>query len=141
MLETEDKHEDLDGSRAHWRKRLLAVPDLGGKVPRSTAGVRFGRKHVLPRQSECDSFSEERQTIMWTEFKAHRHKVLLHKRPTRSGKHRGTVYCPTEQMLAEFFTKPLQGSIFKKFRAVIMGHEHIDSLKVTQPTTSQERVG
>jgi hypothetical protein len=24
-------------------------------------------------------------------------------------------YCPTEQMLADFFTKPLQGSLFKKF--------------------------
>ena len=37
-------------------------------------------------------------------------------------------YCPTEKMLADFFTKPLQGSLFKVFRAVIMGHEPIDSL-------------
>jgi hypothetical protein len=51
-------------------------------------------------------------------------------------------YCPTEQMLADFFTKPLQGSLFRKLRAVIMGHKHIDSLKdITTVTTSQERVG
>jgi hypothetical protein len=31
-------------------------------------------------------------------------------------------YCPTEQMLADFYTKPLQGNLFRKFRAVIMGH-------------------
>ena len=30
-------------------------------------------------------------------------------------------YCPTEQMLADFFTKPLQGNLFKKFRHVVMG--------------------
>ena len=28
------------------------------------------------------------------------------------------VHCPTEQMLADFFTKPLQGALFKKFKAV-----------------------
>ena len=50
-------------------------------------------------------------------------------------------YCPTEQMLADFFTKPLQGSLFRKFWDVIMGHKHIDSLKETPPTPSQERVG
>jgi hypothetical protein len=49
-------------------------------------------------------------------------------------------YCPTKQMLADFFTKPLQGSLFRKFREVIMGHKHIDSLKRTTTTTSQERV-
>ncbi len=49
-------------------------------------------------------------------------------------------HCPTEQMLADFFTKPLQGNLFRKFRDVIMGHKHIDSLKETVPTPSQERV-
>ncbi len=50
-------------------------------------------------------------------------------------------YCPTEQMLADFFTKPLQGSLFRKFRDVIMGQKHIDSLKEATTTPSQERVG
>ena len=30
-------------------------------------------------------------------------------------------YCPTEMMLTDFFTKPLQGAVFHKFRDVIMG--------------------
>ena len=50
-------------------------------------------------------------------------------------------HCPTEQMLADFFTKPLQGSLFRKFREVILGRKHIDSLKQSKPTPSQERVG
>ena len=36
---------------------------------------------------------------------------------------RGTVrvaYCPTDDMIADFFTKPLQGSKFYKFRSAIM---------------------
>ena len=39
---------------------------------------------------------------------------------------RGTakvVYCPTEQMVADFFTKPLQGALFRKFRRIIMGED------------------
>ena len=38
------------------------------------------------------------------------------------------VYCPTEQMLADYFTKPLNGSLFRLYRGVIMGHLTIDEL-------------
>jgi hypothetical protein len=31
------------------------------------------------------------------------------------------VHCPSEDMLADFFTKPLQGELFKKLRAQLMG--------------------
>jgi hypothetical protein len=50
-------------------------------------------------------------------------------------------HCPTEQMLADFFTKPLHGNRFRKFHEVIMGHAHTDSLKLLKPAPSQERVG
>jgi len=30
-------------------------------------------------------------------------------------------YCPTEQMLGDFYTKPLQGKLFRAFRRVITG--------------------
>ena len=42
-------------------------------------------------------------------------------------------YCPTEKMLADFFTKPLQGSLFRKFRDVVLGYKHISSLHDTIP--------
>ena len=32
------------------------------------------------------------------------------------------AYCPTEEMIADFFTKPLQGVLFRNMRDVIMGH-------------------
>ena len=30
-------------------------------------------------------------------------------------------HCPTDRMIADYFTKPLQGSLFRKMKAVIMG--------------------
>jgi len=55
------------------------------------------------------------------------------------------VCCPTSEMLADFFTKPLQGALFKKFRAVILGHVPITSLASTpgascEPSSSQNTV-
>ena len=44
-------------------------------------------------------------------------------------------YCPTEQMLADFFTKPLQGATFNKFRNEIMGH-----VPITHPTDSPREI-
>ena len=51
-------------------------------------------------------------------------------------------YCPTAKMLADFFTKQLQGNLFRKFRSVVMGYEHISSLDIDkEKSSSQERVG
>jgi hypothetical protein len=50
-------------------------------------------------------------------------------------------HCPTLQMLADFFTKPLQGALFRKFRDVILGYSHVDTLAELVTTAAQERVG
>ena len=49
-------------------------------------------------------------------------------------------HCPTLAMLADFFTKPLQGSLFQKFRDVILGYKHIDSLTSDDLLVPEERV-
>ena len=36
------------------------------------------------------------------------------------------MYFLTNRIVGDFFTKPLQGRIFKKFRSAIMGHEDQD---------------
>ncbi len=52
------------------------------------------------------------------------------------------VYCPTEKMVADFFTKPLQGSTFRKFRDIILGYKHISTLNdIKEESSLQERVG
>ena len=51
-------------------------------------------------------------------------------------------HCPTEDMLADYFTKPLQGAMFRRFRSVIMGWEPISILftKSSDSAESKERV-
>ena len=39
-------------------------------------------------------------------------------------------YCPSECMVADFFTKPLQGNLFQILRDVIMGRVLVSSLKI-----------
>ena len=51
-----------------------------------------------------------------------------------------TDYCPIEQMLVDFFTKPLQGILLKKFRVVTLGHKPITSLHNHNDSTLNERV-
>ena len=48
------------------------------------------------------------------------------------------VYCSTEHMLAYFFAKVLQGTLFVKLREIIMEWKHIDK---TYGTTLNQRVG
>ena len=49
-------------------------------------------------------------------------------------------YCPTKQMLANFYTKPLQGNLFRKFGDVIMGYKPLSYLKENK-LLIKERVG
>ena len=51
------------------------------------------------------------------------------------------VYCPTEKMLADYFTKLLQGALFKKLRRVIMGWDSISTLQDATSSKMKERVG
>ncbi len=55
-------------------------------------------------------------------------------------KDRVDVYCPTEQILADFFTKPLQGYLTRRLKAVLIGHAHISTVLETPSATVQERV-
>ncbi|KAI2502074.1 Reverse transcriptase (RNA-dependent DNA polymerase) [Fragilaria crotonensis] len=49
-------------------------------------------------------------------------------------------HCPTLEMLADFFTKPLQGAQFRRFRDVILGYRHVDSLRRDPNASIEERV-
>ena len=49
-------------------------------------------------------------------------------------------HCPTLEMLADFFTKPLQGAQFRRFRDVILGYRHIDTLRRDPLASIEERV-
>jgi hypothetical protein len=44
-------------------------------------------------------------------------------------------YCPTGDMVADFFTKPLQGSLFRKLRDMILNIKAVDGPASMGPTT------
>ena len=43
-------------------------------------------------------------------------------------------------MIADFFTKPFQGSLFRRIREVIMGWAHVNILQDYVPPPKKERV-
>lgn len=53
------------------------------------------------------------------------------------------VYCPTDLMVADFFTKPLQGNLFRKMKSYILGERPLSELKLPPRaiTGPKERVG
>ena len=54
------------------------------------------------------------------------------------------TYCPTDKMVADFFTKPLQGSQFRLMRDVILGRTPLSNLNLhtlDTPCRDKERVG
>ena len=38
------------------------------------------------------------------------------------------LYCPTTSMLGDFYSKPLQGELFRYYRAILMGHVSIEEI-------------
>jgi hypothetical protein len=40
-----------------------------------------------------------------------------------AGKEMSVAYCPTGDMVSDFFTKPLQGALFRKLRSIIMNND------------------
>ena len=54
-------------------------------------------------------------------------------------------YCPTGQMIADFFTKPLQGNLFRNFRDLVLGYKHIsevnDMVQKSEKSPLQECIG
>ena len=49
-------------------------------------------------------------------------------------------HCNIPAMLADYFTKPLQGSLFLRLREVVMGWTHVDTLQNCAPPPKKERV-
>jgi hypothetical protein len=50
-------------------------------------------------------------------------------------------HCPTDKMIADFQSKPLQGAKFREMRDWVLGHTHIKSSFESPSPTSEERVG
>ena len=50
------------------------------------------------------------------------------------------MYCPTDIMLADYFTKPLQGNLFKFYKEIVMGWVPPKDI-ISAAVEMKERVG
>ena len=81
------------------------------------------RKHSLSRQQERHSIGDEWKAQLEQSDPSIEHLMFFPHRP--SGKENVTIeYCPTKQMIGDFISKPLQGELFNKFKAAVMGHNN-----------------
>jgi len=55
--------------------------------------------------------------------------VLLHSGQDKKGEVK-VAFCPTTNMLADFFTKPLQGSTFKRMQSIILNMSDTDKTSI-----------
>ena len=82
---------------------------------------------VLPRQSECNANGTEWASLSWPEVQTHPHQNFFIKDRIAQGDI-ALIHFPKADMIADFFTKSLQGKVFQRFLNVIMGVTHFDSL-------------
>jgi hypothetical protein len=87
-------------------------------------------KNVYYQDNQSAMRMEKNGRNLCTGNSRHIHSRFFFIKDQVDGKRLQIMYCPTGQMLADFFTKPLQGRLFHLFRAVIMGGAHIDTLKL-----------
>ena len=65
-------------------------------------------------------------------YTAHQHTVLLYHRQDSTQRGRHTILSH-EKMVADYFTKPLQGALFYKFRDQIMGVVEMETILGVDP--------
>ena len=82
---------------------------------------------------------KEWKGIQWAANQTHQYYVFFIKDRAREVEIY-IVYCPTNIMVADHFTKPLQGSFFIKLRNVIMSYSHPITLLKILPSSDEERV-
>ena len=76
---------------------------------------------------------------MYGKFEAYRHSIFFTKDRVDKGELK-IKYCPTYRMVADYFTKPLQGRQFMFMRDIIMGYKDIKELSKYEIPPIKERV-
>ena len=95
--------------------------------------------HVMPTPCMCGGWEWNVNTNdimpMWFTSHASLHYVMsgMHELCVHQQKTIHITYCPTEEMIADFFTKSFQGSLFLKMHDLIMG------MKMPTPALTSSR--
>ena len=146
-------HEDMK-SRTGMYMSLGADTIHGGSVkqkinmPSSTHAELVAVSDALPKMLWCRYFMEAQNYTMEDVYvyQDNQSAILLEKNGAQSigkgsrhvkikyffitdkvkSKELSIIYCPTKQMVADFFTKPLQGELYFTHRNAILGIQECD---------------
>ena len=98
------------------------------------------KKNIIMQDNASSVRMEENGKSSCSKRSRHLNIKYFHVTDAVKRKEVEVVCCPTDLMLANFFTKPLQGNLFRKFREVVLGHVHIRSLFQYDVSSSKESV-
>jgi hypothetical protein len=118
IKETEDQLDELHQGRSSWRCQNAAPVAVDSILHQ---GPRMGRERVPAGSGQSQSkFLETNRR--GSSSKRTKHMIVRYffiANRVASGEVR-IEYCPTAQMIANFFTKPLQGALFRFFCSQIL---------------------
>ena len=136
---TKIKHEKLNRRRDSRSQRLSTEYHLGKNVFRRT-GFQV-EENILYQDNQSAIKIEENGKRSSGQKTKHMDNRYFWIKDRLNNERIKVKYCPTERMVADFFTKPLQGNLFRLFRDVILGYKHISELdKMGEKLSSEERV-
>ena len=85
-------------------------------------GARYkcSEEAVITGQPECNQDGMQQPELLQRKIKTYRYTLFFVKDWVESGEI-DIKHCPTDAMVADFLTKPLQGEAFQKFHDTLMG--------------------
>ena len=81
-------------------------------------------QYSVPRQPKCNKYGEQWEGLLYWVIKTYKYMVFFVMYRVDKGEVK-IEYCPTQMMLADYYTKLLKGKVFKIFRDIIMGYKTI----------------
>ena len=103
-----------------------------------TQGIE-AKKNVLTQDNTSTIRMEENRRSSCSKRSRHLSMKYFYVTDAVKRKEVEVVCCPTGLMLIDFFTKRLQGNLFRKFWHVMLGHVHFRSLHQCAVSSSKER--
>ena len=98
--------------------------EMDGEQPTQGPKLQNQRQCPVSGQQELHTAWDQWMWVQWQVHKAHWYTLFFIADRVKSKEVR-IEYCPTGIMLAEYFTKPLQGALFQKMKDMIMGNTDI----------------
>ena len=112
-------------TKSSTESELIAASDMSGQVMWTVYFLKSQgydiQRNIVYQDNQSAILLEKNRQLSSSQRTRHINICYFFIRDRVENNDMEIVYCPTEEMLGDFFTKPLQGKKFLKFRKLIMG--------------------